>query len=159
MTHPFNRKNGIKNIKSLQFSMVQGCLNPNITFLGEKTKENTKMKISRKKIAFLSQDHSTQKLGSQVKNVLCKTRTDTRTIRTPFQSFRNFSFNLSSRIGPICPKRTHSRYQNYHTACLLVPPPISSAVKHARVSQPDCYSLLHRYGKSQLPPGSPRSIS
>ena len=35
MTHPFNRKNGIKNIKSLQFSMVQGCLNPNITFLGE----------------------------------------------------------------------------------------------------------------------------
>jgi len=64
MTHPFNRKNGIKNIKSLQFSMVQGCLNPNITFLGEKTKENTKMKISRKKIAFLSQDHSTQKLGS-----------------------------------------------------------------------------------------------
>ena len=35
---PYNRKkwNFQKNVKSLQFLMVQGPLNPNITFLGEK---------------------------------------------------------------------------------------------------------------------------
>ena len=35
---PLTLKNGIwkKNVKSLQFLMVQDSLNPNITFLGEK---------------------------------------------------------------------------------------------------------------------------
>ena len=34
---PFNRKKwNFQKISSLKFSMVQGSLNPNITFLGEK---------------------------------------------------------------------------------------------------------------------------
>ena len=72
-----------KNFKSLQFSMVQGSLNPNITILGEKlwpeawnqkftsviegkkSKNAYKKRKNEKKYVFFScpKDHSTQKLG------------------------------------------------------------------------------------------------
>ena len=111
--------------KSFQFLMVQGSLNPNITFLGEKLwpaawnkkftsviyggkseNANRNREYKNKCVSFsCPKDHSTQKLG-----VLCSprmyrlTHTDRHTRkwihRTPFQGFRNFSFNLSSRISP-----------------------------------------------------------
>ena len=59
----------------------------------------------------MSQGSSTQKFGSKIKRCglyLVYTRTDGHTDRqiewlrwAPFQGFRIFSFNLSSRIGPI----------------------------------------------------------
>ena len=73
MTHLSLKYNVSKNVKSLKFVMVQGSLNPNITFLGEKLWpvawnqtftsviegknrklpiKSLKMKISRKKMRF-----------------------------------------------------------------------------------------------------------
>ena len=61
---PFNRKKTHFKNKILQFLMVQGSLTPNITFLGEKRKNENFEK--QKNCFFFScpKDHSTQKLGS-----------------------------------------------------------------------------------------------
>ena len=69
--------------------------------------KSVKMNISKKKHAFLSHvPRIIQPKNYMLKGVLCSPITDTHTDtrkcirRTPFHGFRNFSFNLSSRIGP-----------------------------------------------------------
>ena len=107
--------------------MVQDYMNPNITFLGEnlKTKftsvilgKNRKIPIKSVKIKILKNKKKqffphvpriTQPKNEvpMSKGVTCSPRTDGQTDRHesdyrgyPFQVFRSFSFNLSSRIGP-----------------------------------------------------------
>ena len=63
-----------KNKKMRFFLMSQGSLNPKIRFLGQKMCS----------VARLQTDRHTRKW----------------LLRAPFQGFRSFSFNLSSRIGP-----------------------------------------------------------
>ena len=73
--------------------------------------KSVKMNISKNKtfVVFFLMSHGSSKLQvSWSKGVLCSLVTDGQTHkrkwiqRTPIQGFRNFSFNLSSRIGPIC---------------------------------------------------------
>ena len=71
-----------KNKKMRFFLMSQGSLDPKITFLCQKVCSVARMQTHRQT------DRQTRKWIQ----------------RTPFQGFRNFSFNLSSRIGPIFSK-------------------------------------------------------
>ena len=64
-----------KNKKMRFFLMFQGSLDPKIRFLGQKVSS----------VALVQTDRQTRKW----------------ILRTPFQGFRNFSFNLLSRSGPI----------------------------------------------------------
>ena len=84
--------------------------------------KSVKMKNSKNKKKWVSfscpKDHSTQKLG-----VRYSPRTHRQTHRqtrkwllwAPFQGFRSFSFNLSSRIGPIIQEDMSigSKYKNH----------------------------------------------
>ena len=73
-----------KNKKMRFFLMSQGSLDPKIRFIGQKV--------------------------CSVARVQTDTQTRKRIQMTPFQGFRNVSFNLSSMIGPInSQKDSHSR--------------------------------------------------
>ena len=68
-----------KNKKMHFFLMSQGSLDPKIRFIGQKVCSVARVQTHR---------HTDR-------------HTDRHTRKTPFQNFRNFSFNLSSRNGPI----------------------------------------------------------
>ena len=64
-----------KNKKMRFFLMSQGSLDPKIRFIGQKVCSVARVQTGRQTRKWIQ--------------------------RTPFQGFRNFPFNLSSRIGPI----------------------------------------------------------
>ena len=63
--------------------MSQGSLDPKIRFIGQKVCSVARVQTDR---------HTDRQTHRQTRKWIQ---------RTPFQGFRNFSFNLSSRIGPI----------------------------------------------------------
>ena len=75
-----------KNKKMRFFLMSQGSLDPKIRFIGQKVCSVARVQTDR---------HTDRQTHRQTRKWIQ---------RTPFQGFRNFSFNLSSRIGPIFSK-------------------------------------------------------